>query len=251
MAAQLDKVATGDLTGDFDSKALERDDEFGISARSLQQMITKLREMIYSITSSSHEVAASSQQLTAQGENVASTMEQVAASSEEIAAGMEEVAASAQQINASGEEIDAALTALHQEAEKGHEQAKKIEKRALQVQQGAEQAQHNAIQVYETIQAKLEQSINDAQVVDQISNLAENIAGIADQTNLLALNAAIEAARAGEQGRGFAVVAEEVRKLAEDSSHTVTEIQSLTRQVQEAIRALIANSHDALKNLNR
>ena len=42
-------------------------------------------------------------------------------------------------------------------------------------------------------------------------------------------------------------VAEEVRKLAEDSSHTVTEIQSLTRQVQEAIRALIANSHDALK----
>jgi methyl-accepting chemotaxis protein len=247
MAAQLDKVATGDLTGDFDSKALERDDEFGISARSLQQMITKLREMIYSITSSSHEVAASSQQLTAQGENVASTMEQVAASSEEIAAGMEEVAASAQQINASGEEIDAALTALHQEAEKGHEQAKKIEKRALQVQQGAEQAQHNAIQVYETIQAKLEQSINDAQVVDQISNLAENIAGIADQTNLLALNAAIEAARAGEQGRGFAVVAEEVRKLAEDSSHTVTEIQSLTRQVQEAIRALIANSHDALK----
>jgi len=247
MAQHLDKVAAGDLTGDLDDKALKRKDEFGISARSLQQMITKLREMIYSITSSSHEVAASSQQLTAQGENVASTMEQVAASSEEIAAGMEEVAASAQQINASGEEIDAALTALHQEAEKGHEQAKEIEERALRVQQRAEHSQQNAIQVYETIQAKLEQSINDAQVVDQISNLAENIAGIADQTNLLALNAAIEAARAGEQGRGFAVVAEEVRKLAEDSSHTVTEIQSLTRQVQEAIRALIANSHDALK----
>jgi len=84
-------------------------------------------------------------------------------------------------------------------------------------------------------------------VVDQISHLAENIAGIADQTNLLALNAAIEAARAGEQGRGFAVVAEEVRKLAEDSSQAVASIQALTRQVQEAIGVLIDNSNAALE----
>jgi methyl-accepting chemotaxis protein len=159
---------------------------------------------------------------------------------------MEEVAASAQQITASGEEIDAALNLLHQEAEQGHRQAGEIGKRAVQVQQGAEQSQQNAAQVYDAIQAKLEKSIAEARVVDQISNLAENIAGIADQTNLLALNAAIEAARAGEQGRGFAVVAEEVRKLAEDSSQAVASIQSLTRQVQEAIGVLIDNSHDAL-----
>jgi len=246
MAQQLDKVAAGDLTGDLDNKALKRKDEFGVSARSLQQMIIGLRDMVNSITNSSHEVAASSQQLAAQGENIAATMEEVAASSQQIAAGMEEVAASAQQINASGEEIDAALNVLHQEAEWGHNQAMEIGKRAMQVQQGAEKSQQNAVQVYDTIQAKLEKSISDARVVDQISNLAENIAGIADQTNLLALNAAIEAARAGEQGRGFAVVAEEVRKLAEDSSQAVAGIQSLTRQVQDAIGILIENSHNAL-----
>lgn len=247
IAGHLDRVAAGDLTSDFDEKILQREDEFGVSARSLQTMVTNLREIVASIANSSHEVAASSQQLAAQGEDIASTMEEMAASSQQIASGMQEIASSSQQINASTEEINAALNMLHGEAEQGSQQAMEIEKRAIQVQQGAEKSQQTAVQVAETIQTKLEKSIADARVVDQISHLAENIAGIADQTNLLALNAAIEAARAGEQGRGFAVVAEEVRKLAEDSAQAVASIQSLTRQVQEAIGVLIDNSNDALK----
>ncbi len=228
------KVAQSVAEGDLNIKMpdVRNKDEIGVLSRAVGEMVHSLRELIGEVLAQSESVAATSQELSAAAEEATAASEQVSDTLAQLASGatdqaisvgdisgfIEQLSASAQQVASNAETVNQSSGRAAQAAELGAHQAENAV-------QKIEQIRDASAQTAEVIAELGKQSLQIGQIVDVIK-------GIADQTNLLALNAAIEAARAGEQGRGFAVVAEEVRKLAEQSSLSTTQIASLIANIQ-------------------
>lgn len=82
----------------------------------------------------------------------------------------------------------------------------------------------------------------------RISEVVELITELASETNLLSLNASIEAARAGEAGRGFAVVAENIKKLAEQTTESATDINAIIQELELRSEETVEKT-DAVKTI--
>jgi methyl-accepting chemotaxis protein len=89
----------------------------------------------------------------------------------------------------------------------------------------------------ETIEELNQDSQNIGEIVQTISNIAE-------QTKMLSMNASIEAARAGEYGRGFAVVAQKIGKLSVQTQETLKQIETIIKKFLPQLETTVNRSKE-------
>jgi methyl-accepting chemotaxis protein len=232
MVAGLRDISSGE--GDLTRRLeIRSKDEIGDAAEAFNKMMEKFSALVRHVSESAGQVSSAAHTLSNSAGQVAASSTQQDAKSSAAAMAVEQMLAS--------------IGSIAQGMEKVHEQSRESLRRSGEGNESLSRLIGEVGQVEATVKEIAESVTEFVRSTESITNMTRQVKDIADQTNLLALNAAIEAARAGEQGRGFAVVADEVRKLAEKSSASASEIDAVTHtlaQQAEVVRRSIESGLD-------
>ena len=219
---QVDKrmqdIAAGE--GDLNARInLQRDDEIGSLANSVDRFIEKLQKMISSTMDNNQHIS----------EHVHTSVNRV----EAISQSSRQTAEHALALHHDSEQMVQVATGISDNCSMAAHNANEVRQLTTESSQYVASASAGMQRVVQEV-SECAIAINSLkEQAGQIGQIISTISGISEQTNLLALNAAIEAARAGEMGRGFAVVADEVRTLANRTATSSAEISQVISSIQQ------------------
>lgn len=245
-----ESIGRGDLTRDVVIRPSRIPDESHELAGLINLMLRNLRELVRHIKKTSGLLSESSREINSTALEINASTEEVAQAIEQISRGAE---SQAEMVEKSSKTIREMAISIELVAARARETAKAARETSLTAQHGGALANDSLermkdfFESQETIGRQFDTFNGKLQKVGKI---ADCIGNIARQTNMLALNASIEAARAGESGKGFAVVAEEVRKLADGSSQSASEINDMIENLREEshrVHEMILESSRSIK----
>ncbi len=232
MKEVVDEVAKGKVNTFVE---VQTEDEIGGIAVELNKLIESFQNLLKSMKHDVKILNNSIQDLTTSSQEISTTSNEQAAAVKEIVSTMEDSDSLAKSIEKKIEEVTKIALETKSTVDKG------VGTVDLNRTKMGEIKQSNS----ETINGI--RSLGEK--IDAIWEIVNIINSIADQTKIIAFNAELEASAAGDAGKNFQIVASEIRRLADSTVSSTSEIKTKINEIQHSSDNLIIASEDGTEKI--